>query len=452
LFIKAMHNSALKTDLYELTMTAAYFDVDLNLPATFELFVRSLPEPRGYLVAAGLEQAIEYLEAFRFDSEQINFLRAQPVFAHVSSSFFEYLAQVRFSGDVWAIPEGVPVFPSEPLLRISAPVIEAQLVETYLLSMITFQTSIATKAARCVQSAAGRSVLEFGSRRAHGPEAGVLAARAAFVGGCAGSSNVEASRRFGIPMFGTLAHSFISAYGNEEQSFRDFTKVFPDDTVLLLDTYDTLEAVKKIIAAGLKPAGVRLDSGDLASLSKEVRRRLDQNGLRQTKIIASSDLDEHAITALLAANAPIDVFGVGTALATSKDAPALGGVYKLVEFNGEPRAKLSESEEKISYPGRKQVFRYCKEDFYTGDVIGLKSEAFPGTQPLLEPVMAEGRRVGPRPTLGDTRKRSFTELSKLPEDVRRLKNPQRYKVSISSGIERELQTVRNRTSPVRLIA
>jgi nicotinate phosphoribosyltransferase len=447
-----MHHSALKTDLYEITMAAAYFDNDLNRPATFELFVRSLPGDRGYLVAAGLEQAIEYLEAFSFDSEQINFLRRQPVFAHVTSRFFEYLAQVRFSGEVWAIPEGVPVFPSEPLLTITAPVIEAQLVETYLLSMITFQTSIATKGARCVQSAAGRGVLEFGSRRAHGPDAGVLAARAAYAGGCSGTSNVEAGRRFGIPMFGTLAHSFISAYGNEEHSFRDFARVFPDDTVILLDTYNTLDAVNKIVASGLKPAGVRLDSGDLVSLSKKVRRRLDQNGLPNTKIIASSDLDEHAITALLAAGAPIDVFGVGTALATSKDAPALGGVYKLVEFDGEPRAKLSESEEKISYPGRKQVFRYCEENVFAGDVIGLRNETFPDAQPLLELAMIAGRRTSPQPTLVDIRKRSAAEIARLPHGVRRLKNPQRYEVSISSGIRRELETVRDRVAPIRQIA
>ncbi len=436
-------NSALQTDLYELTMAAAYFENGLNRPATFELFVRSLPDDRGYLLIAGLEQALEYLENFHFNSEQIDFLQHQPIFRHASREFFDYLAQLRFTGEVWAVEEGTPVFPSEPLLRITAPVIEGQIVETYLLSMLTFQTSIATKASRCVQAAEGRPVLEFGSRRAHGPDAGVLAARAAYIGGCAGTSNVEASHRFDIPMFGTLAHSFISAYEREEQSFTDFARIFPDDVVILLDTYDTLSAVDKIAAAGLRPSGVRLDSGDLLLLSKQVRAKLDRSGLKETKIVASSDLDEHVIAWLLAQGAPIDIFGVGTALATSKDAPALGGVYKLVEFAGRPRAKLSQNEAKVSYPGRKQVFRFSESGKYVKDVVALESEDN-DAEPLLKVVMRDGRRVLPKTPSIELRARSAEQVAALPESARRLKRPELYPVTISSELQRMLDDVRRR--------
>jgi nicotinate phosphoribosyltransferase len=436
-----MNNSALQTDLYELTMAAAYFEKGLNRPATFELFVRSLPDHRGYLIAAGLEQALEYLRTFHFNSEQIEFLQAQPIFHHVSPEFFDYLAQLRFTGEVWAIEEGAPVFASEPLLRVTARVIEAQLIETYLLSTITFQTSIATKASRCVQAAQGRPVLEFGSRRAHGPEAGVLAARAAYIGGCAGSSNVEASHRFSISTFGTLAHSFISAYDREEKSFEDFARIFPDDVVILLDTYDTLSAVDKIVAAGLRPSGVRLDSGDLLALSKQVRAKLDRNGLQATKIVASSDLDEHAIASLLTQGAPIDIFGVGTALATSKDAPALSGVYKLVEFDGQPRAKLSQTEEKASYPGCKQVFRFSESGKYARDVVALESEDY-DAEPLLTMVMHDGKPLKPRTPLVAIRASSADQLARIPESVRQLSQPEQYPVHISSELKRMLNEVR----------
>lgn len=442
-YLAAMNSSALQTDLYEITMAAAYFDNGLNRPATFELFVRSLPDDRGYLIAAGLEQALDYVKAVRFTSEQIEFLQAQPIFRSVSRKFFDYLAQLRFSGEVWAVEEGTPIFASEPLLRITAPAIEAQLLETYLLSTITFQTSIATKASRCTQAAKGRVVLEFGARRAHGPEAGVLAARAAYIGGCAGSSNVEASHRFGIPMFGTLAHSFISAYVSEQESFSDFARVFPDELVILLDTYDTLAAVEKIVAAGLHPSGVRLDSGDLLSLSKQVRAKLDCHGLQQTKIVASSDLDEHLIARLLAQCAPIDVFGVGTALATSKDAPALGGVYKLVEFDGQPRAKLSQSEEKASYPGRKQVFRFSQSGKYARDVVGLELERY-DAEPLLKMVMKDGQRVRPSPPVADVRARCAEQLAMIPEPVLKLRGAERYSVTISSELRRMLGDLRAR--------
>ena len=337
---------ALLTDLYELTMAAAYFEDNFQPHATFELFVRSLPAERTFLLAAGLEQALDYLEALRFQAEEIDYLRHHPVFAHVSGGFWEYLRDFRFSGEVWAIPEGTPVFGEEPLLRVTAPIIEAQVVETFLLSTLTFQTAIASKAARVACAAAGRGVVEFGSRRAHGPEAGLLAARAAFIGGCVGTSNVEAGRSFEIPIVGTLAHSYIMAYEDELKAFCRFEQLYPEHAVLLVDTYDTLAAIDKIVHSGLRPKSIRLDSGDLCQLSKEVRRRLDAAGLRDTRIFASGDLDEFAIAELLAGGAAIDAFGVGTALATSQDAPSLNGVYKLVDVASggatSYRAKFSE--------------------------------------------------------------------------------------------------------------
>jgi nicotinate phosphoribosyltransferase len=419
---------ALLTDLYELAMTAAYFENSIDGPATFELFIRNLPSKRGYLLVAGIEDVLDYLEHLEFLPEHIEFLRQHPAFAHVKSAYFDFLRQLRFSGEVWAMAEGTPVFPLEPLLRITAPIVEAQLVETFLLATLTFQTMIATKAARVVQAAGGRQVVEFGSRRAHGPQAGVLAARAAYIGGCIGSSNVEAHYRFGIPSFGTLAHSFVMAYESEQQSLQEFNRIFPEHAILLLDTYDTLEALEHIISAGLRPAGVRLDSGDLVTLSKEVRKRLDQAGLAATRIVVSGDLDEASIAALLSTGAPIDMFGVGTALATSQDAPTLSGVYKLVEFAGRPRVKLSH--DKLSYPGRKQVFRSMKDGIYASDTIALAEET-PDGVPLLSCVMRNGERLGPSPHLEEVRRSAAQALQSLPAGVRALESPASYPVHMS---------------------
>src|SRR5215469_7114942 len=298
--------SGLATDLYELTMAAAYLEDNLTAKATFELFIRSLPPERGFLVAAGLEQALDYLEHVHFGDSEIEYLRQQGPFQHIKRGCLEYLKTFRFTGEVWAVREGTPIFGEEPLLRITAPIIEAQIVETFLLSTLTFETMVASKAARMVGAAQGRSVVEFGSRRAHGPEAGVLAARAAYIGGCAGTSNVEAGRRFDIPILGTLAHSFVMAYENEAQAFREFQKLFPDHSTLLVDTYDTLAAIDRIIENDLHPAAIRLDSGHLLELSIRARQRLDDAGLKDTKIFASGDLDEYAITDLVAQRAPID--------------------------------------------------------------------------------------------------------------------------------------------------
>jgi nicotinate phosphoribosyltransferase len=429
-------------------MAAAYFEEKFAGNGTFELFVRSLPAQRSYLVAAGLEQALDFLENLRFEEDEVQFLREQRAFRGIGAEFFDYLRQFRFGGEVWAVPEGTPVFGEEPLLRVTAPIIEGQIVETFLLSGITFQTMIASKAARMVEAAGGRRVVEFGSRRAHGPEAGVLAARAAFIGGCAGTSNVEAGRRFGVPVFGTLAHSFIMAHKNEEEAFQKFQRLFPEQSTLLVDTYDTLAAVEKIIENQLRPSSIRLDSGDLLKLSVEARQRLDQAGLKGTRIFASGDLDEHVIADLLARGARIDAFGVGTALSTSKDAPALGGVYKLVDVESaggiSERAKFSE--EKITYPGRKQVFRFRDvEGNFRGDVIGSAEESFPEGEPLLKRVMEHGRRIGNSSgEVARIQQYAREQIGKIPAECRRIQKPEAYTVTISERLQDSLREVRQR--------
>src|SRR5713101_1596905 len=443
----ALRHSALLTDLYELTMAAAYFENGFRATASFEVFVCSLPPQRGYLLAAGLEQALDFLEEVRFQPEDISFLRRHSAFVHVSDAFFDYLKTFRFTGEVWAVPEGTPIFSEEPLLRVTGPIIEAQIVEAFLLSTLTFQTMIASKAARVVAAAGGRGVVEFGSRHAHGPQAGVLAARAAYIGGCTGTSNVSAGARFGIPTFGTLAHSFVMAYSDEEEAFRRFQQFFPDHSVLLVDTYDTLAAIEKIIHSGLRPKSVRLDSGDLVDLSRQVRRRLDQAGLTETRIFASGDLDEFVIGDLLARGAQIDAFGVGTALATSKDAPALGGVYKLVDVQSTegPSYRAKFSEEKATHLGRKQVFRFrAPGNNFCGDIIACEGESYEGATPLLACVMQQGKRLRPSSSLEQIQEHARRELRRLPEAYRRIQDPEAYPVSFSRRLERLFEDVRGR--------
>jgi nicotinate phosphoribosyltransferase len=439
-------HSACITDLYELTMAAAYYETGFSPVSSFELFVRSLPPQRAFLIAAGLEQALDYLQNLRFQEDEIEYLRRLPVFANIQPSFFEYLKDLRFEGDVWAVPEGTVIFGEEPLLRVTAPIIQAQIVETFLLSMTTFQTMIASKAARVAQAAQGRRVVEFGSRRAHGPGAGVLAARAAYIGGCAGTSNVEAGRRYGVPVFGTLAHSFVMAYQQEEEAFRQFNQLFPRHSVLLVDTYDTLGAIEKIIHSRLQPRAVRLDSGDLPNLSRQVRRRLDEAGLQKTQIFASGDLDEFAISSLLQQGAPIDSFGVGTALATSADAPSLGGVYKLVDVESSQgisyRAKFSS--DKITYPGRKQVFRFRHADgTIHHDIIACEGESPAGGEPLLQQVMHKGVPTGKGPALPEVRKRAQAEVQKIPAEYTQLRPGAKYPVSYSRDLQALLRLVRH---------
>ncbi len=388
--------SGLLTDLYELTMAAGYVQNRFAARATFELFVRNLPPHRNYLVAAGLEHALDFLENVRFPEPEISYLRALPLFRHVGPEFFDYLKSFRFTGDVWALPEGTIFFSGEPILRVTAPIAEAQLVETSLLSVIHLQTLIASKAARVTTAAEGRPVIEFGTRRAHGIEAGVLAARAAFVGGCEGTSNTYAGYRFGIPIYGTQAHSWIMAHDDEGAAFSNFLDVFPEHATLLVDTYDVRAAVEKIIALGRKPKGIRLDSGDVLADSVWARQRLDGVGWNDVNIFVSGDLTEDRIEALLRGGGCVNSFGVGTALSTSADSPSIGVIYKLVEvqFANHIRSTAKFSVEKKTYPGRKQVFRFSSEDgTFAHDVIALEDEVFPGSEPLLHQVMQEGRRL-----------------------------------------------------------
>lgn len=430
-------DNALATDLYELTMAAAYFENKESAEATFELFVRNLPKNRSYLIAAGLEQAMEYLQNLRFDKDQVDFLRKHSAFKDISDDFFTYLLKLRFTGDVWALPEGTVFFANEPVVRVTAPIIEAQIVETFILSTINFQTLIATKASRVVQSARGRDVVEFGGRRAHGPEAALLAARASFVGGCVGTSNVLAGYRFGIPIYGTMAHSFVMNYETEEEAFKRFCKAFPSNPALLLDTYDTLQAAKK--AVPLKPSLVRLDSGDRYDLSIRVRKILDDAGLKQTKIFVSGDLNEFIIDDLTARGAPIDAFGVGTELVTSRDDPALQAIYKIVATRrrGEVSFRVKTSEGKRTIPGAKQVYRkYSASGEIEEDTLALQDEDHDiEGDPLLVRVFNNGKVVYPMPKLSQIRERAQKGLATLPAKYRALTNPQPAPVRLSSKLQ-----------------
>ncbi len=431
------------TDLYQLTMAAAYFAHGMDFTSSFELSVRRLPRERGYLIAAGLEQALDYTLGLRFSAPEIAYLRSLPVLAGLDPKFFEMLREFRFTGSIKAAPEGTAIFPHEPILQVTAPVVQAQILETYLLSMINFQTLIATKAARTVEAARGRSVVEFGLRRAHGPGAGDLAARASYVGGCAGTSNVLAGMRYGIPVVGTAAHSWTLANPSEEEAFRRYHQTFPQHAILLVDTYDTLAGTRRAMALGKDLRGVRLDSGDLLALSREVRRMLDEGGLRETKVVISGDLNEYKIDEMLAQGAPVDVFGVGTELVTSRDEPALGGVYKLVETleGGKRRFTMKFSTDKITLPARKQVFRRAEGGRAVGDVIALEDEALAG-RPLLVPQVAEGRRLHPAEPLEVIRARAREELAALPEGCRRIRRPEAYPVAWSPGLTALVETLR----------
>lgn len=411
--------NALLTDLYQLTMAAGYWSAGKTEEiATFELFVRRLPANRNYLIAAGLEQAVEYLLDLRFEEEEIGYLQGLPQFERAGAGFFEALRRFRFTGDVFAAPEGTPVFAGEPLLAVRAPLMEAQIPETYLLSMVGFQTMIATKAARMVDASGGRAVVEFGTRRAHSPQAGLYAARAAYIGGCAGTSNVLAGLKFGIPVFGTAAHSWVQSFPTEREAFERLQALLGPGTTYLIDTYDTLEGARNAVALGKPFWGVRLDSGDLVELSRAVRRILDESGCREAKIMATGDLNEYKILELMAANAPIDAFGVGTELATSLDAPSHGAVYKLVEHLSPlgRRYTAKFSHEKATLPGAKQVFRFPGRD-----VIGRAHECPPGdAEALLRPVIVQGRLVEPLPPAGEARERGRRSIDALPRKLRTL--------------------------------
>lgn len=439
--------SGLLTDLYELTMAAGYLQTRFDAHATFELFVRNLPPQRSYLVAAGLQQALEFLENVSFTPDEIAFLRRHPLFRRIRDEFFDYLGKFRFTGDVWAVPEGTLVFAGEPLLRVTAPIVEGQIMETYLLATISYQTLIASKAARVVTAAQGRQVVEFGARRGHGPIASIWAARASAIGGCIGTSNVLAGQLFGISTYGTQAHSWVMAYENEEEAFRNFLDAFPEGAVLLLDTYNVRKAVQTIIEMGRKPGGVRLDSGDLVKDSRWVRRELDRVGWSDVQIFASGDLDETKIARLLKERAAIDSFGVGTALATPGDAPHLNLVYKLVEVErgGKTQEAAKFSRAKVTYPGRKQVLRYSNPDGdFTHDQIALEDEPANGGQPLLIQAMHKGRRTQRVELVSELRARTFGNLGRLPEKYRRLDRSAEYPVRHSKQLKTMLENVRKR--------
>ena len=442
---------ALITDLYELTMAAGYFSQGIaDRTATFDLSVRSLPPQRGYLVAAGLEQALAYLRDLRFTEEVLEQLGGT---GHFRADFLDYLASFRFSGSVDAIAEGTVVFPPAPLATVTAPIIEAQLVETYLLTTITFQTMIASKAARIVGASSGRQVVDFSPRRDHGPQAGLLAARAAFIGGCIGTSNVLAGQRFDIPTYGTMAHSFIMFYPDEEEAFLAFADSYPGDPTLLIDTYDTLEGARVAVRvarslerAGRKLAAVRLDSGDLVTLSREVRAILDEAGLRDTRIFASGGLEELSISEMLLAGAEVDGFGVGTELGTSGDAPSLDSTYKLVacvDGSGHEIPVIKLSTGKNTLPGRKQVWRRRDGSSFEGDVIGLADEELDG-EPLIEPVMRDGIPLHSAPALVDIQRRAAEQLAATPASVRALEKPGTYPVEISEHLHQLVEALRQR--------
>jgi nicotinate phosphoribosyltransferase len=434
----------LSTDLYELTMMAGYYTAGLMPRASFELYVRELPRNRSFLVAAGLEQALEYLEGLRFTEPQIEYLRRLPALQGVRRDFFDdYLPRFRFTGEVWAVEEGTPVFPPSPLLRVTAPLPEAQLVETALLAYIGFQTSVASRAVRIVAAAAGRPVVEFGARRAHGLEAGVLAARAAFLGGCASTSSVEAGRRFGIPVSGTMAHSWVTAFPDELEAFRQYAQTFGDRAVLLLDTFDTIDAARSIVGSGLRPHAVRVDSGDLVAFGRQVRAILDEGALRETEIFLSGDLDEWRIQEIVRSGAPADGFGVGAALSTASDVPSLGAIYKLVEIERDGRdvSIMKRSVGKQTHPGRKQIWRNVQDGQAIDDLIEL-ADRMPDTsnlRPLLRRVMSNGQRDVPAADTSELRSRSRALVAELPESVRRLQNPERYPVRFGNGLRALLE-------------
>jgi nicotinate phosphoribosyltransferase len=427
----------LSTDLYQLTMAAGYYEAGkLEERATFELFVRRLPHNRNFVLAAGLAQAVEYLKNLRYSAEEIDYLRTLPQFAHSSPGFFEYLAGLRFTGDLFAVPEGTPLFPNEPFLTLRAPLVEAQIPETYLLATVGFQSMIATKAARVVKAALGRTVVEFGTRRAHSPEAGVFAGRASYIGGCGGTSNTEAGFRFGIPVFGTAAHSWVMSFASERQAFEQLQKLLGENTVYLIDSYDTLEGARRAAELGRPLWGVRLDSGNLVTLAPAVRKILDDAGLPETKIMATGDLNEYKIHELVAARAPIDVFGVGTELSTSADAPTLGVVYKMVEVDKRYTAKLSE--DKHTLPGSKQIFRYR-----THDVLGRSTECLAPSEALMRPVMLGGELVEPLPTATEAREHAAKALARLPAPCHSLfERPGCWPVELSPELEGLYEKVR----------
>ncbi|MCM1984486.1 nicotinate phosphoribosyltransferase [Lyngbya confervoides] len=434
----------LLTDLYQLTMLDVYAQSGMNELAVFEFFVRRLPPQRQFLIAAGLEQVLQYLETLRFSAADLDWLAQS---GHGSPALIDQLQTLRFTGSVHAVPEGTPVFAQEPLIRITAPLMQAQLVESRIINLLQFQTLIASKAARCVLAAPDKLLVDFGLRRAHGAEAGVLAARACYLAGFSGTATVRAGFEYGIPLFGTMAHSFIQAHPSEIDAFENFARHQPQNVILLIDTYDTeagaakvVEVAPKLKDQGIQIKAVRLDSGNLAAHARQVRAILDGGGLSEVGIFCSGGLDENALQALLSQAAPIDGFGLGTSLDTSSDAPYLDCAYKLQEYAGQPQRKRSEG--KANWPGRKQVDRhYTPEGQLAYDILRLDQDPWTGT-PLLQLYMDQGQRTQPPEPLQQVRRRTVQELQRLPAAARCLEaHPWRYRVEISDSLQRLAQEV-----------
>ena len=452
-FLPREDELALATDLYQLTMMAAYRTRDLAGESTFELFVRKMPAPRAFLVTAGLEQVLAYLTELRFTQAQVDYLRGLSVFGHVEPEFFEWLENFRFEGDVHAMPEGTLAFPNEPIVRVRAPLAQAQLIETYLLATLNMQTLIASKAARVRIASGERAFIDLGARRAHGFGAAMLATRAAWIAGADGTSNVLAGQRLDIPVLGTAAHAFVMSFEREQDAFALYHRLYPEHCTLLIDTYDTLEGCRRATAVGAGLKGVRLDSGDLGQLAIDCRKILDEAGLTETKIVASGDLNETKIADLIERGCPIDTFGVGTELVTSRDGPALSGVFKLVERRDSgrliPVMKLSTG--KVSWPGAKQVFRVRDAGgVLVRDIIDLAEADAPdapegGTvEPLLHPMIESGKLVADEAHWGveAARARCASELAALPEDLRRLTDYPEPPTSIGPALQTMADTLR----------
>lgn len=425
--------SPLFTDLYELTMAAVYYTRKMTETATFSLFARDLPQ-RNFYVAAGLEDILDALQNYRFSSSDIDYLKQTGLFAQ---DFLSSLENFHFTGTIHALPEGTIFFPDEPVIEVSAPIIEAQLVETFLLNTIGFQTMIATKAARCAYAAKGKNVVDFSLRRTQGRDAVMKVPRSTYIVGFSATSSVLAGKRWGIPISGTMAHSFINAFDNEILAFEAFAKLFPDNSVFLIDTYNTIEGAKNAVSVARKmkkkghlPVGVRLDSGDMADLSKKVRRIFDKAGLSEIKIFASGGLDEFRIAKIIEEGAPIDAFGVGTKIGVSADAPYMDVAYKMVRYGKKNVRKISPG--KITLAGKKQVFRFSGDNGeYTKDIIGMRDEIYDNAEPLLEVVMVDGRQLKPHLELADIRKRFKLNFSRLDEKYKSLTEKIVYPVTVS---------------------
>jgi len=425
-------------------MSAAYFQYNLennikeeNDIATFELFVRKFPKNRNYLIFAGLEQVVQYLLNARFTDTTINFVRKKPVFKNIDSSFFdEYLPNFRFKLDLWAMEEGNFFFPNEPIIRIQGPMIQAQLVETFILNVINFQSLVASKASRISNIAPNKLLLEFGTRRSHSPLAGIYAARASYIAGFNSTSNVIADIELGINSTGTMAHSFVQKFDKEIESFNTYFKIYDENSIFLIDTYDTEKGAEKSSQFGNEIKGVRIDSGDLIEHSKKVRKILDKQGCEKVLIVASSDLNEYKIKEIIDKNAPIDAFGVGTELATSRDDPTISGVYKLIEYNSIPKIKISE--DKVTYPGIKQVYRfYDKDGLFKHDLLALDNEpAPPNSKPLLEPILKGGKLISDLPELNEIQLFYRENIRELPETYKNLEKIQINSLKISEKLRK----------------